>query len=135
MATGCYDIMIGHDSRDIAQRATLAVGSASCPGAAQTVGRGGRRACVSRRSILVHLLGVPSRSVRRVTLYINGRRQGVLRGPRSSVRVRLSGRPRATIGLRLVILAGSGHTLVDYRTYHTCAPRRAHRLTRSRGVR
>src|SRR5439155_3348862 len=80
VAPGCYGVMVGRSSRDIVQRATLAVGGARCPGAAASIRT--PRACASRRSVLVHLRGVRRSQVRRVAVYVNGARQRVLRGPR-----------------------------------------------------
>jgi beta-glucosidase len=37
VAKGCYDVLVGHDERDIAQRVTIAVDGASCPGAVAMV--------------------------------------------------------------------------------------------------
>jgi beta-glucosidase len=37
VAPGCYGVMVGRSSRNIVQRATIAVGGASCPGAAARV--------------------------------------------------------------------------------------------------
>jgi beta-glucosidase len=118
---GCYGVMIGRSSSDVALRGTLAVAGASCPAAPAPP-------CVSRRSVLVHLLGVSAAQVRRLTVYIGGRRAQVLRGHRRSVRVTLGGRPRATVHVELVIRLADGRRLIDRRIYHTCARRHPHRL-------
>jgi beta-glucosidase len=132
-ASGCYDIMIGRSSRDIVQQSVLPVGGATCPGLPPGGARPGGRpsACVSRRSVLIHLFHLSARSVARVTVYINGRRAQIRRGPRSSVRVSLAGSARGTFRVRLVVALRRGGRLVDMRTYRTCAGRRPHRLTRS----
>ena len=117
--------MVGRSSRDIDQDATLAVGGASCPGAAARVPISTRaRACASRRRILVHLRGVRRASVRRVTVVVNGKRRRVLGGPRSAVRVSLTGRARGIYRIRLVIRTRGGRRVVDARTYRTCVKRR-----------
>ena len=129
VAPGCYGVMVGRSSRDIDQRATLAVGNASCPGAAARIPapRRASRTCASRRSILIHLRHVRRAQVRRVTVAIAGHRARVLRGPRGTVRVVLRGRPKSTVRVRLVVRTATGRTLRDTRRYHTCVKRRATR--------
>ena len=80
--------------------------------------RGGR---LSRRSILVHLRGVTRANVRRVTVVVNGKRQKVLGGRHGAVTVRLTGRAKGTYRIRLLIRTRRHHTVVDSRTYRTCA--------------
>jgi beta-glucosidase len=134
IARGCYGVMIGHSSQDIALRATLAVGGATCPGAATSVPNR-QPACVSRRTIRIRPLRVSRSRVARVTVYVNGQRQKRLRGHRSSVLVVLSGRPPGTFHVRVVIRTTRGRTLVLRRTYHTCVPKRPHRRGRRRTAR
>ena len=70
VAPGCYRVLVGRSSRDLPLAATLAVGSASCPGAAASlpVVASGPASCLSVRSILIHLLGVlGSASIPRLT--------------------------------------------------------------------
>ena len=119
VAPGCYGVMVGRSSRDIVQRATLAVGGARCPGAAASVRAS--KACASRRSVVVHLRGVRRSQVRRVTVYVNGTRQRVLRGARRAVRVTLAGHAPGVVRVRLVIRLRPGRTRVDRRTYRVCA--------------
>jgi beta-glucosidase len=120
VAPGCYRVMVGQSSRQIEQTGALAVGGASCPNAVRIPIARSARACASRRSILVHLRGVRRTRVRRVTVVVNGRRQKVLGGRRSAVRVRLTGRPRGLYRIRLVIRTRAGHNVVDGRAYRTC---------------
>ena len=129
MAPGCYGVMVGRSSRDIDQQATLAVGNASCPGAAARVPapRRSARTCASRRSILIHLRRVRRADVRRVTVAIAGRRARTLKGRRGAVRVVLRGHPRSTVRVRLVVRTATGRTVRITRRYHTCVKRRARR--------
>ena len=124
VSPGCYEVMIGHDSRWIVQVATLAVGGAFCPGAVQATGASTPRACTSGRAFVVHLYGVSARDVRRVSVYVDGRRQRVLYGRRGTVRVSLVGRTRGIARVRLEIRTAVGRTLVDNRVYRTCSARR-----------
>jgi len=134
IAPGCYGVMVGHSSRDIALRATLAVAGATCPGAAAAIPLplASAPACASRRSILVHLLRFRRAQVRRVTVVLNGRRSQVLHGHRSSVRVLLTGTPPAVVRVRLLVRTSRGRTIVIRRRYRTCAAKHPHRLARRR---
>jgi beta-glucosidase len=137
---GCYGILAGRSSRDLPLRGSIAVGDAACTGDGPTAriplvtvlpnrpaGKAGRR-CLSRRRIRIHLFGVRRTEVRKVTVSINGRRTGVVRGRRSSVLLNLRGRRKGTVRVRLVIDLGRGGQAIVRRTYHTCFPKhRAHR--------
>jgi beta-glucosidase len=129
---GCYGVMLGHSSRDIALHTVLAVGGVSCPGSAASV-PSQQQLCVSHRAIRIHLTRITRARVTRVTVFLDGRRQRTLRGRRSSVVVNLAGRPAGPIHVRLRIRTARGRTFVVRRTYHTCAPRRRHRVGRRRG--
>jgi beta-glucosidase len=141
IAPGCYGVFVGHSSRDIAEHATIAVGGAACPGAilslpiaagySASTGRAASR-CVSGRSILIHFFHhLHRRSVRRVTVTINGHRQRVLRGPRTSVRVPLKGRPGGVTRVRVTIRLTSGRVITVRHTFHLCRPRITHRPRKS----
>jgi hypothetical protein len=68
IAPGCYPVMVGHSSRDIALQATLAVGGASCPRAAAAVPiTASGRACARRRTVATRPRGVRRKRVRRVS--------------------------------------------------------------------
>jgi beta-glucosidase len=124
VAPGCYGVMVGRSSRDIDQRATLAVGGASCPGAAARIPAPKSRTCASRRAIIIHLRHVKRSQVRRVTVALNGKRQRTLRGRRRTVRVVLKGRPKSTVRVRITIRTARGRTVVDTRRYRTCTKKR-----------
>jgi hypothetical protein len=68
--------------------------------------------------------------IRRVTVLVNGRRTKVVRGRRRQARVRLTGLPRGTFRVRVVVhgrRAGRRVTVRDTRTYRTCVKRRTAR--------
>ncbi|HEX6389462.1 MAG TPA: glycoside hydrolase family 3 C-terminal domain-containing protein [Solirubrobacteraceae bacterium] len=96
---GCYGVVVGYSSRVVARRVTVAVGGASCPNAVASL-----PGTTCTRTLSVRRLGVRARSVRRVEVYVNGKRRHVLRGARSSLRVRLTdlpaGRSRVTVVVR-----------------------------------
>jgi beta-glucosidase len=123
VVSGCYGVMAGRSSRDIDQRATLAVGGASCPGAAARL-PAPKPSCTSRRAITIHLRGVRRAQVRRVTVLLNGKRQRTLRGRRDAVRVVLKGRPKSTVRVRILVRTARGRTVVVTRRYLTCAKRK-----------
>ena len=140
IAPGCYGVLVGRSSRDILQRTTIALGGAACAGAAARLpiaaafsnAKGARHRsarCASRRSITIHLylLRVRGSDVRRIAVSINGRRQRVLLGPRPSVLVRLTGRPREVARVRLRIQLRSGRRITVRRTFHPCRRAHAHR--------
>jgi hypothetical protein len=134
VAPGCYRVQVGRSSRDLPLAGTLAVGDASCPGALARVPlvtvlpSRGPTACLSRRSILIHLFGLRASQVRSVTVFVNGHRRRTLKGRRSSVLVTLTRLPRGTMRVRLAIALGLHRQAILTRTYHTCAARHRHRL-------
>jgi len=140
VASGCYQVLAGRSSRDLTVSATLAVGSATCPGAAASLplaAPAGPQSCLSLRSILIHLHGVRRSRVRSVRLMINGRPRRVLHGHRSAVRVNLRRLPAGVVHVRLVVRLRGGRHAVIVRTYRLCAVKRTHRPvpTRIRGRR
>jgi hypothetical protein len=126
---GCHEVLVGQSSRDpLAQRAVVAAGGAHCGGNATMLQRRSRprpRACVTRRALAIHLRGVRSSRVRTVTVYLNGHRQRVLRGPRSAVSVTLPGHGRAAARIRLVVRTASGRRVVVTRRYRPCGGARS----------
>lgn len=111
VAPGCYAVMAGASSRDIAARRTLAVDS-SCKGAAAAVKTRG----VCRRSVLVHLRHVKGR-IRSVVALTGGKRK-VFKGNREAVRVTIGG-TRKISTVRLLIRTTRG-TVRMKRRFHTC---------------
>ncbi len=85
------------------------------------------RRCISRRVVHVNVRGIRRTSVRRITVYVDGKRTQTQRGGRRSIRVRFAGTPsqRAEVKqVKLVARLRSGRAVVDRRTYRLCAPRR-----------
>jgi dienelactone hydrolase len=80
----------------------------------------GSRTCLSRRRMRIHLFRISRSRVRRVTVFLNGRRGGSLRGPRSSVLVSLRRQPRGVVRVRLKVALRGGRSASVRRTYRTC---------------
>jgi dienelactone hydrolase len=78
------------------------------------------RTCLSRRRIRITLFRIARSRVRSVSVSLNGRRQRVLRGRRSSVLVTLTGQPRGVVKVRLGVRLRGGRSKVVRRTYRTC---------------
>jgi hypothetical protein len=97
-------------------------GVADCPAGGR--GTAVPRTCLSRRSLRIHLFRIARSRVRAVIVFVNGRRQRVLRGRRSSVVVSLQRQRRGVMAVRLAVRLRGGRTVVVRRTYHTCAPKR-----------
>jgi beta-glucosidase len=123
VAPGCYRVMIGHSSRDIALRGTLAVAGASCPGAMAAVlstaglSTAGSR-CVLASPISFHLHQNNGR-VTRVHVYVDGRLNKTARGRRiSDVSIAAPGRPRFTV--RIVADTTRHRRVVSLRRYEGC---------------
>jgi beta-glucosidase len=123
VAPGCYELQIGRSSRSIARRAVLPVGDGvSC--AERPVPSGDER-CKRVRSFGIHT-GVPAADVRRVTIFVDGRKQRTVAGPRRLAPVRLPARGRARV--RLVTITADGRRVVRRKTFGPCSPkRRPHR--------
>jgi hypothetical protein len=99
----------------------------SLPAAGRVAGASSSKAtCLSRRTVAIHLRGVRSAQVRRVTVSVNGARRKVLRGRRSSVRVTLARMPKTVAHVRVVVALRSGRRVVLKRTYRTCTAKGAH---------
>lgn len=81
------------------------------------------RSCLSRRSIRITLFRIKRSRVRRVDVFLNGRRQRVLRGPRATVPVSLVSQPRTTVKVRLAVSLKGGRRAIVRRTYRTCIKR------------
>jgi beta-glucosidase len=113
VARGCYRVMVGHSSRRIARQGVVGIGGAKCR----------RRAprCKRARRFGVHT-GVPAARVRRVTVYVNGARQSVQRGPLRLARVRVPA--RGVVRVRLVTRTTSGDRVVRSKRYGPCSPKR-----------
>ena len=107
--------------------------AAPSPAGATPSARANASVCASRRSIVIHLLGIRARDVRSVTVYVNGRRQRTLHGRRGAVLVDLSHRPLGTYHVRLVVSASRGRRTLT-RSYLTCTPGSSSRFHGTRGA-
>jgi hypothetical protein len=88
---------------------------------------GATRGCISRRFVRVHVRGIRGATVRRLTVYVNGKRTKVSTGPGRSVQVKFAGTPskRAEAkAVKIVARLRNGRTVVDRRNYRLCASRR-----------
>jgi hypothetical protein len=83
--------------------------------------------CASRRSFRIRLSlphGVKRRSVRAVTVRVNGRRVGVRRGRRLTAPVDLRGLPAGKVAVTIRYRLKGGGVKLEKRRYQTCARRR-----------
>ena len=118
VARGCYRVMIGKSSRSIAGQGMLAIGGARCPKVRV-------RRCRRVRRFFMHTDVLRNR-VRRVKVFVNGRRQRTVFNRRGLVRVKLPARRRARV--RLVVRTTDGRRVVRRKSYGPCSPkRRPHR--------
>ncbi len=73
-------------------------------------------------------------TVRRVTIFVNGRRVKTVTGSRIGLPIDLRGLPKGTVRVRLRVELTDGRVATDTRRYRTCATkRRRGRLGRRRG--
>jgi len=86
------------------------------------------RRCISRRVVTVNVRGLGRRSaVRRLTVFVDGKRTKTQRGSRRRVTVEFTGTrsKRAEVkAVKIVARLRNGRTVVDRRRYRLCAPRR-----------
>ena len=90
-----------------------------------SITRFGRVRCTSRRAITYHLPLRRRERVKRLRVWVNGRRVAVRRAGRSGVRVSLRGRPRSRYRIRLRARTTRGRTITVVRRARTCAGRRS----------
>jgi beta-glucosidase len=124
VARGCYRVLVGRSSRNLPQQAIIAVRGANCPGAVAAIPARGAHRCTSRRFVRITLKRVRRGRVRKVTVFVGGRRQRVFHGPRRRVRVKLAGLPRGRYRVRVVTRTTRGRRRVQTRSYLTCTPKR-----------
>jgi beta-glucosidase len=117
VAPGCYGVKVGRSSRSIALRGVLAIEGAHC--------RKPAKRCKRKQRFGMHT-GVPAKLVRRVTVFVAGRRQRTVSGPRRLAPVRLPA--GGTVRVRLVTRTADGRRVVRRKTFGPCSPkRRPHR--------
>jgi hypothetical protein len=119
VAKGCYRIMVGRSSRDIAQQAVVAVGGAKCPGAKAQIARPAPRRCVDTRKFGFRLHHAVGARVVKVVVFVNGKRRLSLRG-RDLTRVTLRKLPKKRFVVKVVATQNTGSQLISTRVYHGC---------------
>ena len=80
--------------------------------------------CSSRRSVTIHVRRPRRGRITRVTATVGGRRLTVRRSRgRHVVTVRLTGRPRGAVRVRITVRTSAGRSYRDSRVYHPCTRR------------
>jgi ABC-2 type transport system ATP-binding protein len=94
-------------------------------GAGGAANRPGARRCTSRRSVVVHVKRRYRKRLRSVRVLVGKRVVARSRRASRGLRVRLAGRPRGTVRVRLVMRLRGGRTVTDVRTFRLCARKNA----------
>jgi hypothetical protein len=81
------------------------------------------RSCTSRRRFTIHLRVAP-KTVRSVTIAVDGRRAKVLRGRHVRATIDLRGLPKGAFRVLVTVQRRHGKPLRTARTYRTCVRRR-----------
>jgi beta-glucosidase len=115
---GCYTLMLGSSSRDIAATKVVSVGGAKCPGAAAHIARPATR-CVDTRRFAFKLHHAVGARIVRVTIFVNGKRKLALRG-HDIQRVTIARLPRKRFVVRIETTSSTGAQLISTRVYHGC---------------
>ncbi|MEA2409663.1 MAG: beta-glucosidase [Thermoleophilaceae bacterium] len=118
VAKGCYTLMLGSSSRDIAATKVVSVGGAKCPGAAATIARPATR-CVDARRFAFKLHHAVGARIVRVVVFVNGRKKLALRG-HDIKRVTIARLPRKRFVVRIETTSSTGAQLISTRVYHGC---------------
>jgi beta-glucosidase len=116
VAPGCYGLMVGRSSRDIVLTGALGVQKTGCKAASAPA----QVACARSGSAVVKLARRTAGSMRRATVYVNGKRVKTIRGKHGRVRVKWAQTSAATVKVRLAIRLKSGKRVVVRRTYRNC---------------
>jgi beta-glucosidase len=115
---GCFRIMLGSSSRDIAAQKVVSVGGASCPGAGAHIGRRAQK-CVDTRRFRFKLHHVVGTRIVRVVVYVNGKRRLTRRG-RNITRVSIARLPKKRFVVKIVTTQNTGATIISTRVYDGC---------------
>lgn len=83
-----------------------------------------RRRCASRRRFTVRVRREIRGTVKRVQIFINGKRVKSVTGSRINLPIDLRGLPKGRIRVRLRVELLDGRVATDTRTYRTCATKR-----------
>jgi hypothetical protein len=128
VARGCYRLMVGSSSRNIAQQKVVSVGGAKCAGSAAAIARPKTR-CVDTRRFTFTLHHAVGARIVRVAVFVNGKRKLSRRG-HDIKRVTIARLPRKRFVVRIVSTSSTGAQLISTRVYHGCKKSRPH--TRAR---
>jgi hypothetical protein len=128
VAKGCYRIMLGSSSRDIAAQKVVSVGGASCAGAVVHIRQPASK-CVDTRRFSFKLHHTTGARVVRVVVYVNGKRKLVKKG-RNVTRVSIARLPKKRFVVRIVATQNTGAQIISTRVYDGCKKSRP--STRSR---
>jgi Ca2+-binding RTX toxin-like protein len=82
------------------------------------------RRCASRRKFTVRVRREIRGSVKRVQIFVNGRRVKSVTGRRIALPIDLRGLPKGKIKVRLRVELNDGRVATDTRTYRTCATKK-----------
>ena len=125
VAKGCYKLMVGKSSRDIAQQEVVSVGGAKCPGRVAAIARPAVRGCVDTRKFGFKLHHAVGARVVKVEVFVNGKRRLKLKG-RDISRITLRRLPKRRFVVRIVATQNTGSQLISRRVYHGCKKTRPH---------
>ena len=98
--------------------------SGPAPPVAQLLTVPSSRRCASRRKFTVRVRREIRGQVKRVLIFINGRRVKTVTGTRIGLPIDLRGLPKGKIRVRLQVELLDGRTATDTRTYRTCATKK-----------
>jgi len=140
MVRGCYGLEVGHSSRDIALRGTLAVGGAACPRPVASIPAGAPPNCKAALAFRFRVHQGNGR-VTRAAVFVDGRRVKTVR--RRRVRRIVITPPSGAVDftVRIVAFTVKHKRVVSVRRYHRCAKEppstrvRHHHRRRGRGRR
>ncbi|HEX8121288.1 MAG TPA: hypothetical protein VF549_08490 [Solirubrobacteraceae bacterium] len=94
------------------------------PQIAQLLSLPSSRRCASRRKFTVRVRREIRGSVKRVTIFVNGRRVKSVTGSRIGLPIDLRGLPKGKVKVRLRVELVDGRVATDTRTYRTCATKK-----------
>jgi hypothetical protein len=82
-------------------------------------------ACASRRAFIIHIRRQHGITLRKATVFLNGRKIKTVRGAgHLAAGIRLAGLPKGTFRVKITAVTSTGRVLHGLRTYHTCVPHR-----------
>src|SRR3954471_9906362 len=124
VAKGCYRIMLGSSSRDIAAQKVVSIGGASCAGAVAHIRRPASK-CVDTRRFSFKLHHPVGARVVKVVIYVNGKRKLTKRG-RNITRVSIKRLPKKHFVVKIVQTQNTGARIISTRVYNGCKKSRPH---------